>query len=155
MTAGGPRARPFDRLGRILLAASLLIIVILIAAAIGVIALGAWIWRVVPNPDPFGFTSGLFFAASVLLIITSIAAIFGLLSYAGEYRSGYATDREGTARRWLGTLFIFAGFPFLGISIVLYSGPIAQVLTLGALLAFGTGAGYHVSAYLRTQRAGA
>lgn len=112
---------------------------------------GSWVWRTIPNPDPFGFTSGVFFTATMLLLVSTVASTFVLLSFVGDYRSAWtAAERAGVSRRWTGTLYILAGIPFFGLSLVLF-GPTGRILWLGSVVAFLTGAGYLVHAYLSSR----
>lgn len=151
MSVGGavPR-RALDRRGRSLAALSVTVMVVLFLCAFVVIAYGAWIWRTVPNPDPMGFASGLFFTATMILLLVSFASVFVLFSFVGEYRLAWKDSERGEiARRWTGTLFLLAGVPFFRMSLVLF-GPVGQVLWMGALLAFATGAGFHIHAYVRS-----
>ncbi len=137
-----------DTRGKALACVSLAMILLLVACAIGVMAYGAWVWRTIPNPDPFGFTSGLFFTATMLLLVSSVAAVFILLSFIGDYRAAWtAPERVAISRRWTGTLFLLGGIPFFGLSLVLF-GPTGQILWLGSVVAFVTGAGYLVHAHL-------
>lgn len=151
MSFGGasPR-RPLDSRGRILASLSLAVILILCLCLLAIIGYGAWIWRTVPNPDPLGFASGRFFTATIVLLLSSVASLFGLPSFVAEYRTNWNDSERGEiARRWTGTLFLLLGVPFFGLSLVVF-GPAGELLWAGALLAFATGTGFHVHAYLRS-----
>ena len=152
MALGGDYAsKGFDRQGRGLLAGSAFVLLLLSAAAIGTVLLGAEHWRQYANPDPFGMFSGLFFVTSMGLLLSTVVALFILAAYAGEYRNAWTrSGREEAGRRWLGSIFIFSGLPFFILGIIAF-GDVGRLLWLGALVAFGAGTAYFLSAYLRAR----
>ena len=103
-------------------------------------------WRRNLNPNPLGYYSLQFFLSTLLLLLSVTTAALVFPAYVGEYRSELLElAREGAARRWVGTLFLFSGVPFFlfGWVFSVYAG---TALWLAGLVAIFAGTAFHASA---------